>query len=62
MRGTVWSFRSLREVGVRTPARLDWPGTVLFGVGLTVLLAVITYGIQPYGGHPTGWTNPWVLT
>jgi MFS family permease len=59
--GTVWSFRSLREVGVRTPARLDWPGTVLFGGGLTVLLAAITYGIQPYGGHPTGWTNPWVL-
>ncbi|MDT5319859.1 MAG: hypothetical protein QOD88_2381, partial [Mycobacterium sp.] len=59
--GTVWSFRSLREVGVRTPARLDWPGTVLFGVCLTVLLAAITYGIQPYGGHPTGWTNPWVL-
>src|SRR6476660_7835701 len=59
--GTVWSFRSLREVGVRTPARLDWPGTVLFGVGLTVLLAAITYGIQPYGGHPTGWTNPRVL-
>src|SRR6201990_3250372 len=59
--GTVWSFRSLREVGIRTPARLDWPGTVLSGVGLTVLLAAITYGIQPYGGHPTGWTNPWVL-
>jgi MFS family permease len=59
--GTVWSFRSLREVGVRTPAHLDWPGTVLFGGGLTVLLAAITYGIQPYGGHPTGWTNPWVL-
>jgi MFS family permease len=59
--GTVWSFRSLREVGVKTPARLDWPGTVLFGVGLTVLLAALTYGIQPYGGHPTGWTNPLVL-
>ena len=34
---------------------------MLFGVGLTVLFAAITYGIQPYGGHPTGWTNPWVL-
>jgi len=22
----------------------------------------ITYGIQPYGGHPTGWTSPFVLT
>ena len=41
--------------------RLDWAGTVTFGVGLTVLLTGITYGIQPYGGHPTGWTNPWVL-
>jgi MFS family permease len=59
--GTVWSYRSLREVGVLTPARLDWPGTLLFGIGLTVLLAAITYGIQPYGGHPTGWTNPSVL-
>ncbi|AQT79302.1 MFS transporter [Mycolicibacterium litorale] len=59
--GTLWSFRSLVEVGVRTPARLDWAGTVLFAVGFTVLLAGITYGIQPYGGHPTGWTNPWVL-
>jgi len=34
---------------------------VLFGGGLTALLAAITYGIQPYRGHPTGWTNPWVL-
>jgi MFS family permease len=59
--GTVWSYRSLHEVGVRTPARLDWSGTILFGIGFTVLLAAITYGIQPYGGHPTGWTNPWVL-
>ena len=25
------------------------------------LLASITYGIQPYGGHATGWTSPWVL-
>jgi MFS family permease len=59
--GTIWSYRSLREVGVRTPTRLDWPGTLLFGIGFTVLLAAITYGIQPYGGHSTGWTNPVVL-
>src|SRR5439155_4380877 len=32
-----------------------------FAVGLGVLLAGITYGIQPYGGHSMGWTNPWVL-
>ena len=59
--GTIWSIRSLRELGVRTPGRLDWAGTLTFGVGLTVLLTGITYGIQPYGGSTTGWTNPWVL-
>ena len=32
-----------------------------FGVGLTVLLTGITYGIQPYGDSTTGWTNPLVL-
>src|ERR1700688_319332 len=59
--GTVWSVRSLHEIGVRRRGTLDWAGTVTFGVGLTVVLTGITYAIQPYGGHPTGWTNPWVL-
>jgi MFS family permease len=59
--GTVWSYRSLKELGVRTPGRLDWAGTFTFGIGLTALLTGITYGIQPYGDSTTGWTNPWVL-
>ncbi|MEC9322350.1 MAG: MFS transporter [Actinomycetota bacterium] len=59
--GTIWSMRSLREIGQRTPGRLDWAGTLTFGVGLTVLLIGITYGIQPYGQSTTGWTNPAVL-
>ncbi|KWX67340.1 MFS transporter [Mycobacterium sp. NAZ190054] len=59
--GTVWSLRSLVEIGVRAPGRLDWAGTLTFGIGLTVLLIGITYGIQPYGESTTGWTNPWVL-
>jgi MFS family permease len=59
--GTVWSYRSLRELGVRTPGRLDWAGTLTFGIGLTALLVGITYGIQPYGESSTGWTNPLVL-
>src|SRR6476469_6354912 len=59
--GTIWSIRSLKELGVRTPGRLDWAGTLTFGVGLTVLLTGITYGIQPYGDSTTGWANPWVL-
>ncbi len=59
--GTIWSYRSLKELGVRTPGRLDWAGTLTFGIGLTALLTGITYGIQPYGDSTTGWTNPWVL-
>ena len=58
--GSVWSMRSLKELGLRTPGRMDWAGTAAFGVGLTVLLIGITYGIQPYGGHSTGWTSPLV--
>ena len=59
--GTIWGVRSLHEIGVRTPGPLDWPGTATLGIGLTVVLVGITYGVQPYGGHPTGWTSPWVL-
>jgi MFS family permease len=59
--GTVWSYRSLHELGQRRPAKVDWLGNVTFAVGLSALLAGITYGIQPYGGSSTGWTNPWVV-
>ncbi|MFE9445820.1 MFS transporter [Streptomyces sp. NPDC006602] len=59
--GTVWAYKSLHENGVRKPGRMDWWGNVTFAVGLTALLAGITYGIQPHGGHTMGWTNPWVL-
>ncbi|MCG7595642.1 MFS transporter [Mycobacterium sp. PSTR-4-N] len=59
--GTIWSVRSLKELGVRSPGRLDWAGTLTFGIGLTVLLIGITYGIQPYGDSTTGWTSPAVL-
>jgi MFS family permease len=58
--GTVWAYRSLREIATTRKARVDWAGNVTFALGAGLLLAAITYGIQPYGGHPTGWTNPWV--
>jgi Major Facilitator Superfamily. len=61
MVGTVWAYRSLREVGRRVSARMDWLGNLTFAAGLTALLSAITYGIQPYGGHSQGWTNPAVL-
>jgi MFS family permease len=60
--GTIWAYRSLREIATTRRARIDWAGNVLFAVGATSLLAAITYGIQPYGGHATGWTSPLVLT
>jgi MFS family permease len=59
--GTVWAYKSLREIATTRRARIDWIGNVLFVVGLGALLVAITYGIQPYGGHPTGWTNPWII-
>jgi MFS family permease len=59
--GTIWSYRSLREIGARRPGRIDWIGNITFTAGAGALLAAITYGIQPYGGHSTGWTNPVVL-
>jgi MFS family permease len=60
--GTFWSYRSLREIGARNRAKIDWLGNITFAVGLVGLLTGITYGIQPYGGHTMGWTNPLVLT
>ena len=60
--GAIWSYFSLREIGLRTKSRIDWLGNVTFALGLIGLLTGITYGIQPYGGHVMGWTSPVVLT
>jgi MFS family permease len=59
--GTVWAYRSLREIATTRKASIDWAGNATFALGASALLAAITYGIQPYGGHATGWTNPWVM-
>jgi MFS family permease len=60
--GTVWAYFMLKDIGTRRRARMDWWGNVLFATGLIAILVGITYGLLPYGGHPMGWTNPWVLT
>jgi MFS family permease len=60
--GTWWAYRKLRDNGERHRGRIDWWGNVTFAVGLGAVLVAATYGIQPYGGHTMGWTNPWVLT
>jgi MFS family permease len=59
--GTVWAYKSLREIATTRRARIDWLGNALFAVGLSALLVGITYGIRPYGGHATGWSSPLVL-
>jgi len=58
---TIWSYHSLREIGVRRPGRVDWWGNLTFAAGLVLLMVGITYGIQPYGDHTMGWTSPLVL-
>ena len=59
--GTVWGYRRLRDNGIRIAAGIDWLGNAAFAVGLIALLTGIVYSLLPYGGHPTGWSNPWVL-
>ena len=59
--GTIWAYLKLRDNGVRIPAKIDWVGNATFAAGLIALLTGIVYSLLPYGGHPTGWTNPWVL-
>ena len=59
--GTVWGYLKLRDIGQRHAAKIDWWGNLTFAVGLIAVMVGITYGIQPYGHHAMGWTNPKVL-
>jgi MFS family permease len=59
--GTIWAYLKLRDNGIRIPAKIDWLGNALFAIGLISLLTGIVYSLLPYGGHPTGWSNPYVL-
>ncbi|MCL2516033.1 MAG: MFS transporter [Microbacteriaceae bacterium] len=59
--GTLWAYFMLRDNGERHPGRMDWWGNLTFAVGLSAVLIAITFGLQPYGGQPMGWANPWVI-
>src|ERR1700761_8301812 len=59
--GTVWAYLKLKDNGIRIKAKVDWLGNATFAIGLIAVLSGIVYSLLPYGGHPTGWTNPWVL-
>jgi MFS family permease len=61
--GTWMGYRTLHDKPRESTNRavVDWWGNLTFGIGLTAVLAAITYGLQPYGGHTMGWTSPKVL-
>jgi MFS family permease len=60
--GTIWAYLALHETAtIRKNQKLDIPGNLLFALGLTAVLVGMTYGLQPYGSSPMGWTNPFVL-
>src|SRR3954454_18982605 len=59
--GTAWGYLRLRDLSPRRHHVMDWWGNITFALGLIGVLVAITYGIQPYGSHIMGWTNPWVL-
>jgi MFS family permease len=59
--GTLWAYWKLRETSARGGGKVDWWGNLTFAIGLGAILVGVTYGIQPYGGHTMGWTNPLVL-
>jgi MFS family permease len=59
--GTIWAYKSLREIATTKRAKIDWAGNIMFAVGLGALLVAITNGIRPYGGHSTGWMNPLII-
>jgi MFS family permease len=59
--GTVWAYWKLHETAaIRKGQRIDWLGNATFGIGLTVLLVAVTYGLLPYGSSSMGWGSPWV--
>ena len=59
--GTLWAYLKLHDIGeIRRGQRIDYLGNTTFGVGLTLLLVAVTYGLLPYGGQSMGWSSPWV--
>jgi EmrB/QacA subfamily drug resistance transporter len=61
--GTLWSMKSLKQLSVpKRNQKIDVPGNLIFAASLILILIGITYGILPYGGHATGWSDPYVVS
>src|SRR5580704_15935064 len=59
--GTIWAYKSLKEIASTRKARIDWLGNITFALGAGVLLVAITFGIRPYRNDATSWGNPMVF-
>jgi MFS family permease len=59
--GTVWAYLKLEERSRPRRAPIDWWGNVTFALALLLVMVSVTYGIRPYGRHPTGWGSPRVI-
>ena len=59
--GTIWAYRTLREVGISKSEPIDWLGNLTFAAGLTMVLVGIIYGINPSPTSSMSWTTPFVL-
>ncbi len=54
--GTVWAAVQLKDkVKLPKGQRFDWPGTILFSVGLTLLLLALSFGDK------IGWLSPYIM-
>lgn len=61
--GTFWSYSKLRETAkINRNQKLDVWGNVTFGLGLTLILIGVIYGLSPSTSSAMGWTNPWVIS
>ncbi len=59
--GTIWSYLALHELAqIRKNQHLDIAGNITFGIALTLIILALTYGILPFDGQSTGFSNPLV--
>jgi MFS family permease len=59
--GSVWGYLKLEERSAPRRAPVDWWGNASFALALVLAMVSVTYGIRPYGSHPTGWGSPLVI-
>jgi EmrB/QacA subfamily drug resistance transporter len=59
--GTAWAYLKLEERSEPRRRPIDWWGNLTFALGLVLAMVAVTYGIRPYGDHPTGWGSPRVI-